>query len=144
MWKYSFAAVVVGTSVVVAWTGCSSSKSGAAAGNSSGSDGSASTFVDQASSLAATCSDPDAGLMPTGGGIFSASDFCTLYLATCQGVKDALTDMTSCLASYNAAASLPSGDMQHCRSNHVCNAAVFYPEAFVMHCGHAIGIGLCN
>lgn len=135
--KCSAATVLTGTVMLFTWGGCSGGMGGTPAADA------ASTF-DEASSIAAVCSNPDAGLMPTGEGTFSAADFCKLYLATCQGLANSLPDMSSCLANYNAAANLMSGNMQHCRSNHICNAAVFFPAAYVVHCGHAIGIDLCN
>ena len=74
-----------------------------------------------------------------GTGIFTAAQFCTLYLATCTGADAAsgYTTMPSCENMYGMVTTTG-----HCRSYHLCNALGTDTAANRMtHCPHAIGMG---
>ena len=76
-----------------------------------------------------------------GTGVFTAEDFCTLYLATCTGTDAAAgyTTRASCEQMFGAVTT-----QAHCRSYHLCNADAQTAAATItMHCGHATGINLC-
>jgi hypothetical protein len=77
-----------------------------------------------------------------GAGIYAAPDFCTFYESVCGAAP---THTATCSATYTASMSLAT-DQRHCRSYHLCNAfgAAGTPATVNLHCGHAVGVGLCN
>ena len=102
--------------------------------------------TDSGVNLAALCPGVpgDAGRL-TGSPQMTAADFCATYLQTCTGAANpdggGPTTMQACVSMYNA---LNSDVTRECRSYHVCNAAVYFVNSVPLHCGHAIGIGLCQ
>ena len=73
----------------------------------------------------------------------SAADFCAVYLQTCTGginPDGGPTTLSACMTAYNA---LVYDNTKMCRSYHVCNAAVYFPTAMPLHCGHANGNPPC-
>ncbi len=73
----------------------------------------------------------------------TALEFCTLYLQTCTGANNpdgGPTMLSTCMATYTG---LNSEAARECRSDHVCNAAVYFTTAVMLHCGHANGNPPC-
>jgi hypothetical protein len=71
------------------------------------------------------------------------TEFCTLYLQTCGGTNNpdgGPTTLSACMATYTG---LTYETTRECRSDHVCNAAVYFPGAVALHCGHANGNPPC-
>ena len=76
----------------------------------------------------------------------TAMQFCQLYLQTCTGASNpdgGPTMLSTCMATYSG---LNSEASRECRSDHVCNAAVYFnttPALILLHCGHANGNPPC-
>jgi hypothetical protein len=129
-----------------------------AAGGSPGTDAAADAPRDTAPTDATTDSGVNiAALCPKvdGGAVrgstspaMTAAEYCSLYLQTCMGAANpadgGYTMMAQCMTAYNA---LNADLTRECRSYHVCNAAAYaditMPPVVALHCGHAVGIGLC-
>jgi hypothetical protein len=74
----------------------------------------------------------------------TAAQYCAIYLATCTGANmpdGGLTTEQSCETAFN---NLMAEATRECRSDHVCNAAVYFTAAVALHCGHSVGVGLCQ
>lgn len=74
----------------------------------------------------------------------TAATFCELYFQTCTGANNpadgGYTSQSECMVAYTA---LLSESTRECRSDHVCNAAVYFTGAVPLHCGHAAGNPPC-
>ena len=108
---------------------------GGAGGGTAGTGGGGG--MNTAAQVEAMCSTAPLGM--NGTGVFTAEDFCTLYLDTCTGANAAAgyTARASCEQMFGAVTT-----QAHCRSYHLCNAAGTGGPA--THCPHATGMGLCN
>jgi hypothetical protein len=78
-----------------------------------------------------------------GAGIFTAAEFCALYIDTCadQSPPTGYTTETLCLASWTTVMTT-GGTQPHCRTYHLCNAQAQAGND-VTHCKHATGMELC-
>jgi hypothetical protein len=105
------------------------------------------TGTDTAINVAALCPGVpgDAGRTMTSPAM-TAMQFCQLYLQTCTGASNpdgGPTMLSTCMATYSG---LNSEASRECRSDHVCNAAVYFnttPASILLHCGHANGNPPC-
>jgi hypothetical protein len=70
-------------------------------------------------------------------------EFCQIYIQSCSGANTPpggyITE-TECEAGYTG---LMFDTTRECRSYHLCNAASYDTTNGLMHCGHAVGVGLC-
>ena len=78
-----------------------------------------------------------------GTGIFTAAEFCALYIDTCadQSPPTGYTTETLCLASWTTVMTT-GGTQPHCRTYHLCNAQAAAGND-VTHCKHSTGMDLC-
>jgi hypothetical protein len=150
--------LVLFASAFVQNSGCGSSSgngTGGATGDGSPPGDGATGGTDGGSSVAALC--PTSPMRTATSPAMTASEFCKLFFATCvspfvdggtdAGPTDAATadggfsSESSCETSYT---NLMYETTRECRSYHVCNAAAYNTANVALHCGHAIGIGLCE
>jgi hypothetical protein len=123
--------------------GCSSNSTAKDGGTGAGADASDAS-VATGVNIAELC--PTApGPRLTNSPAMTATDFCTLFLQVCSGADSpadgGFTSETDCEAAYT---DLLYQTTRECRSYHVCNAAAYVPSSAALHCGHAVGILLCE
>jgi hypothetical protein len=86
---------------------------------------------------------PSAPMRVTTSPALTAAEFCQLYLETCTGVSNpagGYTTLTDCETAY---ARFSFESTRECRSYHLCNSASYDTPNVVVHCMHAVGIGMC-
>jgi hypothetical protein len=100
-------------------------------------DGSGNASLGQAKSK---CMSDTAYNTNNGTGVFTAAEFCALYVDTCadQSPPTAYQSETTCLVAW-AAVMTAGGTQPHCRTYHLCNAQQQGMDA--AHCPHATGMG---
>jgi hypothetical protein len=75
-------------------------------------------------------------------GTFTSEDFCTLYTSTCTPPATGYNGRMMCEDSFDAVA---TAALKQCRSYHLCNAFKATTAGdTTTHCGHAVGMNLCN
>lgn len=72
----------------------------------------------------------------SGTGKFTPAEFCALYLSTCTAPAADYNTMEKCLDRWAMVTT-----NAHCRTYHLCNAAVAGPAT--THCPHAVGMQAC-
>src|SRR5664279_5521918 len=143
MFKRPFASFAVLTLVLSAAAACSSNKGGGADGGSAGKGGTVTDASPDTGVFGVLC--PLAPNMRlTTSAPMTAEQFCTVYLLACSGGNNpdgGYTTRADCEAAY---AALNFDGTRQCRSYHVCNSANYDPSNAALHCGHAVGIVLCD
>jgi hypothetical protein len=133
----------------VAALGCGGSTNDGAGqtGTAGATGGSSGAAAGSGGSTAGSCGSPggDAGIEPPActTDVFSPTMFCTVLLAFCGNCTTGYTNMAECMTTY-AALGTSNPFKQQCESEHLCNAANDTGSDRTLHCGHAVGMGLCN
>jgi hypothetical protein len=135
--------------LAVAATGCSGGGThggtggAGTAGATAGAGGGAGWDAGAGGTTGATCE--DAGMQPPPCGVdaMSPSMFCTVLLSFCCPTAAGYTTMDACMTTYTGLGTT-NPFKQTCESQHLCNAANDTGDERTLHCGHAVGEGLCN
>ena len=73
----------------------------------------------------------------------TAGEFCQLYMQTCTGSKNPPTGYITEAECEMAYTGLQFESTRECRSYHICNSASYDTQNGLLHCGHAVGAGMC-
>ncbi len=74
----------------------------------------------------------------------AATDFCQLFLQTCNGTNNPPGGYTTEADCERAYLGLTYETTRECRSYHVCNSAAYDTQNVLLHCRHAVGLDMCT